>query len=173
MACQTSVVNTFVSTLAFIDEIQGTNASFIEREEPGSGVMMTVRNGDGCGGPPRTMIVTFMCDHTVKHPTSIDVDETPSCIFNIKLSAADACPLGPSDDSTSTPFGAGAIFVIVVVVIVTVYLVVGLSWKRFRKDYRGLETIPHRHFWANIFLLIVGECRFSLSKVHSSSNSQY
>jgi hypothetical protein len=173
MACQTSVVNTFISILAFIDGVTGTNASFIEREEPGSGVVMTIRNGDGCGGPPRTMIVTFMCDHKVRRPTSIDIDESPSCTFNIQLRAADACPLGSSDDSTSTPFGVGAIFVIVVVVIVSVYIVGGLSWKRFKQGYHGLETIPNRDFWVNIFALIVAGCRFSLSKVFCTSNSKY
>jgi hypothetical protein len=173
MACQTSSVNTFVSILAFIDGVKETNASFIEREGPGSGVVMTIRNGDGCGGPSRTMIVTFICDSNVKHPTLIDVDESPSCIFNIKLRAADACPLGSSNGPTSTPFGGGAIFVIVVVVIVTVYLVGGLSWKRFRQGYRGLETMPHRDFWVNTFALTVSGCKFSLSKVCRISNSKY
>jgi hypothetical protein len=173
MACQTSMINTFVSILGFIDGVKETNALFIEREEPGSGVVMTIRNGDICGGPPRTMIVTFICDSKVKRPTLIDVDETPACIFNIELRAADACPLGSSNDPTSTSFGGGAIFVIVLVVIVTIYIVGGLSWKRFRQGYRGLETIPHRDFWVNTFALTVSGCKFSLSKVCRISNSKY
>jgi hypothetical protein len=168
MGCQTSRVNTFISTLAFIDGFKATNASFIERVEPGSGVVMTVRNGDVCGGPSRTMIINFICDHKVKHPTSINIDESPACAFNIELRAADACPLG-----SSSSFGGGAIFVIVIVVIVTVYLVGGLSWKRFRNGYHGLEMIPHRDFWTNIISLIVTGCRFTLSKVCHMSNSKY
>jgi hypothetical protein len=173
MGCQTSRVNTFISTLAFIDGFKPMNASFIERVKTGSGVVMTVRNGDVCGGQPRTMIINFICDHKVKHPTSINIDESPACTFNIELRAADACPLGSSDDSTSSLFGGGAIFVIVVVVIVTVYLVGGLSWNRFRNDNHGLEMIPHRDFWTNILSLIVTGCRFSLSKVCHTSNSEY
>jgi hypothetical protein len=172
MACQTSSTNTFVSVLAYIDGTKPTNAVFTEREEPGSGVVMTVRNGDDCRGP-RPMIVTFICDQKVKHPSSIDVDESPACTFNIKLTAADACPLGPSDGSTSAPIDGGTIFVIVVLVIVTVYVVGGLSWKRFKQGHRGLETIPNRSFWTTVLTDIVTGLRFSLSKLRCSSNSKY
>ena len=173
MACQTSNVNTFVSTLGFIDGFKGMNATFIERKEHGSGVVMTLRNGDGCGGPPRTMVVTFICDAKVKSPTAIDVDESPSCTFNIALKAADACPLGSSGDKPSAFLDGGAIVVIVFVVVVTVYLVSGLLIRRLKHGYRGLETIPHRKFWGNLLALAVGGCRFSFSKVCCVSNSTY
>jgi hypothetical protein len=173
MACQTSSASSFVSILAYIDGTKQTNASFTERQEPGTGVVMTVRNGDVCRDPTRIMIVTFICDHKVKHPTSMNSDESPPCTFNIELKAADACPVGSSDGSPSASFGGGAIFVIVVVVIITVYLLVGVLWKRFKQGYRGRETIPHRDFWANLLALIVIGCRFSLSKVRCSSNSKY
>lgn len=135
---------------------------------------MTIRNGDVCGGSPRTMNVTFMCDHKVKHPMSIDVDESPSCMFNIVLKAADTCPIGSSDNPVSTLFGGGAIFIIVLVAIVIVYRVDGLSWKQFKQGHHGLETIPHREFWVTVPALIVAGCRFSLSKVVCrTSNSDY
>lgn len=99
---------------------------------------MTIRNGDGCEDPSRTMIVKLICDAKVKSPTSINIGESPSCTFNIELRAADACPLGSPSDKPSTLLDGGAIFLIVFVGIVTVYLLSGLLLRRFKHGYRGL-----------------------------------
>jgi hypothetical protein len=154
----------FESAMGFLDGYGKTpDTLFTENTDgPGTGVIMTLRNAR-CNGRERPVKVIFICDESVKTPTSMTVVEFPICEFTIRIKAADACPVRPSSGGGS----GGTVFVIILLVVVVVYLVGGVLYNRFKNNQTGLAMLPHPNFWLLIFNLFLNGCRYSLNFVRT------
>ena len=160
---------TFESSMGFLDGY-GKSPSFQFTENtdgPGTGVIMVMKNGI-CNGGERLVTVTFTCDKSILNPTSMEVVEFPICVFQIRIRAAEACPVAPTP--TSTPGGGtttggstvgGVVFIIILVVVIALYLSSGIAYNKFRENETGLKLLPHRSFWLSLPGLFVEGCRFS------------
>jgi hypothetical protein len=166
-ACQRMIQNPsnagFASAMGFLDGYgKPPDIEFIENTDgPGTGVIMTMRNAK-CNDRERLVNVTFACDESVSTPTKMDVVESPTCQFTIKINAADACPLPPS-----TGVAGGTVFVIILLVVVVVYLVGGVLYNRFKHNQNGLAMLPHPSFWLLLFGSFLNGCRFTLTFIRT------
>jgi hypothetical protein len=173
-ACQENILDPsnprFESAMGFLDGYgKLPNIEFIENTDgPGTGVIMTMRNAR-CSGLERLVKVTFICDQGVKTPTDMDVNESPSCQFTIKIKAAGACPVGsdgPNTGGGSSGIG-GTVFVIILLVVVVAYLVGGVLYNRFKQDQTGLAMLPHPSFWLLVFGSFLSGCRVTLTFIRT------
>jgi hypothetical protein len=160
----------FESSMGFLDGYgKQPNIGFSENTAGrGTGVIMIMRNAV-CNGGPRLVNVTFVCDKSIETPTKMEVVEAPACIFNIKISAAGACPI-------SSGIAGGTVFIIILLVLIFVYLIGGVLYNRFKEKQTGLALLPHPTFWLLLVGLFLDGCRFTLSFIRTcggGTSTQY
>ena len=147
----------FESEMGFLNGYgQSPDLEFAENPQgPGTGVLMTMRNAK-CNFNERLVKVTFVCDETVSTPSTMDVKETPTCVFNINVRAKQACPL-----SGGGSISGGTIFVIILLVAIVVYLIGGVAYNRVKRKETGINLLPHPSLWVAIFGYFMHGCRFT------------
>ena len=161
--------NQFESAMGFLDGFnKPPNLQFRENNQgPGTGIIMIMKNAK-CNEDVRLVNVTFICDKTVRRPTTMKVIEDPPCQFEITIRASDACPLHQTKRIT-----AGAIFLILLFVLLFVYLLVAIGYKRFHMQQSGLALVPHLSFWTTLFNMFLHGCQFSLNFLGKRIRSSY
>jgi hypothetical protein len=156
-ACQERIATTtFESSLGFLDGY-GKSPDIIFSENPqgpGTGVVMSMSNAI-CNSHERKVNVTFICDKSVKNPTTMDVIEAPVCTFSITVKAAGACP------TTGGGIGGGAIFIIILLVLVVIYVLGGILYNRFKLKHTGVAVLPHPTFWLLVFTSFITGCKMT------------
>ncbi|CAF1265915.1 unnamed protein product [Didymodactylos carnosus] len=167
MACQVrtgggGVQPKFESVLLYKDGVKRTNIQLSEIS-PGTGVIMKSTNGDICNMINRTMIAKFICDKTIKNPTTMKIAELPPCTFNIEIRAAQACPGGGG-------LSGGSIFIILLIVLLFVYCVGGVVFRRFIQGVHGIQAVPHLPFWQQLPILVKEGSSWTLSKVKGKAS---
>lgn len=167
-ACQERIGGaTFESPMGFLDGYgKSPNIEFKENPQgPGTGVVMTMQNAK-CNGAPRIVIVTFICDKTMKNPKNMIVVEKPICQFTITVKAAEACPY---TGSSKKGLSGGAVFIIILFVVIVVYLAGGILYNRYKQERQGLEVLPHLNFWLQLGTLFKTGCHFSWNFIRNGS----
>ncbi|CAF5028902.1 unnamed protein product [Rotaria sp. Silwood1] len=161
-ACQERILGTkFESPMGFLDGYgKLPNLEFSENPQgPGTGIVMIMRNAK-CNGVERFVHVTFICDKSIKQPTTMNVIEDPMCKFMITVQAAEACPLKGG-------ISGGAIFIIILIVLIIIYFICGILYNRVKQNQTGLELIPNRSFWLLLGELFLTGCKFTWNFIHN------
>ena len=166
MACQERILGPgsprFESPMGFLDGYGKTpNLEFQENTDgPGTGVIMTMRNAQ-CNFQERLVETTFICDKTVKNPTTMEIVEFPTCQFKIRIRAAEACPV------VASGMTGGGVFIILLVIVIPLYVLGGLCYNKFKANQTGWALLPNRSFWLLLFQFFLSGCQTSWTFVRT------